>query len=205
MNKILIFSLLLIPAGAFAQAGGTAKAAAPAQAETKEAAMPYTEKGYFTAKIPAGWSKIEAAFGLSQEEKKVYGAEFAGAADADGIASKITLRYYAPGNLLHKTSEKFIKTHSAPVLGAALDGRLYGPVKKGAVGNYYARVFERRTFEYLPPETIAPKKIPVYEKFHVIPVKNGFYVLSYYSSMAAAKAGLADYEAVLASFRLLVR
>lgn len=167
--------------------------------------MPYTEKGYFTVNIPAGWNKAEAAFGLSQEEKKVYGAEFLGPEDADGISSKISVYYYAPGNLLHKTVEKFISTHSRPVLGAALDGRKYGPVKNGLVGKYYAKVFERWTFEFIPPESISPKKIPVYNKFHVIPVENGFYVLSYYSSMAAAKTGLTEYESVLATFKLLVR
>lgn len=193
MNKILIFSMLLVPCGAAAQAAA------------KEAPMAYTESGYFTVSIPAGWSKADAGMGLSQEEKKVYGAEFRGPEDADGIVSRITVRYYAPGNLLHKTVEKFINTHSRPVLGAAPDGRKYGPVKKGLVGNYYARVFERKTFEYLPPEAISPKKIPVYEKFHVIPVKNGFYVLSFYSSMATAKTGLAAYATVLSTFKLLVR
>ena len=188
ISKILALTVLILPAGASAQAGA------------KEAATAYTEDGYFTVKIPAGWYKADAAFGLSQEEKKVYGAEFLGPEDADGIVSKISVRYYAPGNMLHKTAEIFIATHSRPVLGAALDGEKYGPVENGLVGKYYAKIFERRIFEFVPPETISPKKIPIYEKFHVIPVKNGFYVLSYYSSMAAAETGLAEYESVLASF-----
>ena len=135
----------------------------------------------------------------------MFGAEFLGPTDGDGITSRISVRYYAPGNLLHKTAEKFISTHSKPVLGAAPGGRKYGPVKSGLAGKYYAKVFERKTFEFLPPETINPKKIPVYEKYHVVPVKTGFYVLSYYSSMATAKAGLAEYEKMLNTFKLLVR
>ena len=89
ISKILALTVLILPAGASAQAGA------------KEAATAYTEDGYFTVKIPAGWYKADAAFGLSQEEKKVYGAEFLGPEDADGIVSKISVRYYAPGNMLH--------------------------------------------------------------------------------------------------------
>lgn len=192
MKKIMALAVLLLGCAA-------------AQGGAKEAAMEYSEKGYFTVSVPPGWSKAESGFGLSQEEKKVFGAEFQGPKDADGITATITVRYYAPGNLLHKTAEKFISTHSRPVLGAAPGGRKYGPVKSGLAGKYYAKVFERKTFEFLPPETINPKKIPVYEKYHVVPVKNGFYVLSYYSSMAAAKAGLGDYDTVLNTFKLLVR
>jgi hypothetical protein len=173
---------------------------ASAQASAKEVATAYTENGYFTVKIPAGWNKADVGFGLSQEEKKVYGAEFLGPKDADGISSKISVRYYAPGNMLHKTAEKFITTHARPVLGAALEGMKYGPVEDGFAGKYHAKVFERETFEFIPPEAVSPEKVPVYERFHVISVKSGFYVLTYYSSMAAAKIGLAEYESVLASF-----
>ncbi|HAH31907.1 MAG TPA: hypothetical protein DCL44_06295 [Elusimicrobia bacterium] len=67
--------------------------------------------------------------------------------------------------MLHKTAEKFIALHSRPVLGAALDGRRYGPVKKGLVGKYYAKVFERRIFEFVPPEDISPKKFPYTKSF----------------------------------------
>ena len=193
MLNTILTGLLLLPGLAAAGDAG------------KGAAMNYTETGYFTVSLPAGWAKTEPALGLSKEEKKVFGAEFRKPADADGLSPKIAVFYYAPGNLLHKTPEKYIRVHSQPALGAAADGRQYGPVKAGAVGKYYAKIFERKTFEYVPPEGIKQKKVPVYEKFSVVPVKNGFYVLSYYSPMDSAKAGLADYEDALASFKLLVR
>ena len=54
------------------------------------------------------------------------------------------MKYYAPGNLLHKTFERFIKTHSRPVLGANLDGEKYGPVRDGSVAGRGAKLFERQ-------------------------------------------------------------
>ncbi|MGD9641842.1 MAG: hypothetical protein AB7V08_03785 [Elusimicrobiales bacterium] len=193
MRKILALAILLAPA------------AAPAADAGKEAGMTHTETGYFEVRFPAGWEKTEGAFGLSDSEKKVYGAEVSGARDADGLAPRISARYYAPGNLLHKTAEKFIRTHSRPALGAALDGQQYGPVKKGLAGKHYARVFDRKIFEFTPQESLNPKKIAVYEKFHVVPVKDGFFVLRYTAPAAAAKTHMKAYEAAVASFKPLNR
>jgi hypothetical protein len=193
MRKILALAILLAPA------------AAPAAAAGKEAGMTHTETGYFEVRFPAGWRQAETALGLSDAEKKVFGAEFSGERDADGLAPKISVRYYAPGNLLHKTAEKFIRTHSRPALGAALDGQQYSSVKKGLAGRQYARVFDRRIFDFTPQESLHPKKIAVYEKFHVVPVKDGFFVLRYSAPAAAAKAHLKAYEDAVASFRPLNR
>ncbi|MDD2805359.1 MAG: hypothetical protein PHV33_07370 [Elusimicrobiales bacterium] len=164
----------------------------------------YTQDKCFSVVFPQGWVKKEEGLGLSDAEKKVYGAEFFGPVSGD-LAVKIGVYYYAPGNLLYKTPEKFIKLHSQPALGINLDGKVYGKVKNGKAGNYFAKLFERRVFEYLPSNNLHPKKIPVYESFAVVPLKNGFFVLRYYAPMSQAKAGLAAYEAVLASFKPLVR
>ncbi len=177
--------------------------AGPAQGEAPRG-QAYAEGKYFSVVFPPGWVKKEEGVGLSDEEKKVYGAEFFGPA-AGGLAVRIGVHYYAPDNLVHKSPEKFIKLHSQPALGINLDGKVYGKVKPGKAGNYYARIFERKVFEYLPANALHPKKIPVYESFAVVPVKNGFFVLRYYAPMDLAKASLKEYEAVLASFKPLVR
>ncbi|HCC48302.1 MAG TPA: hypothetical protein DEQ38_09360 [Elusimicrobia bacterium] len=187
----------LILAAALCLGAAPASAGAPAGAA-------YTEGKYFTITVPGGWTKKDEGFGLSDEEKKVFGADFFGPA-ADGLAVRIGVHYYAPGNLVQPTPEKFIKLHSQPAIGVNVDGKVYGKVAAGKAGNYYARVFERKTFEYEPKEALHPKKIHVYEKFHVVPVKNGFYVLRYYAPMDLAKANLKHYQAVLASFKPLAR
>ncbi len=163
----------------------------------------YTEKKYFSVVIPSGWARHDAALGLSAEEKKVYGAEFLGPASGE-LSSSISVHYYAPGNLVQKTYRKFIKLHSKPALGANPDGNVYGEVKDGKAGNYYAKVFERRIFEYFPKNSMNPKKMDIYESYAVVPAKKGFFVLRYYSPLDIAKANKQAYESVLASFKPLL-
>lgn len=178
-------------------------AAGPALAEAP-VDQTYTEGKYFTVNVPSGWVKKDEALGLTDAEKKVYGAEFFGP-QAGKFAVRIGVQYYAPGNLVQPTSEKFIKLHSKPALGVNLNGKVYGKVAKGKAGNYYAKVFERKTFEYDPPTALHPNKIHIYEKFYVVPVKRGFFVLRYYAPMDLAKANLKQYEALVASFKPLTR
>ncbi len=175
----------------------------PSAAAAPEART-YTEAGYFTVAVPAGWVKKDEGIGLSDAEKKVYGAEFFGPA-AGKFAVRAGVQYYAPGNLVQPTAEKFIKLHSRPALGVNVDGKVYGKVKEGKAGSYYAKVFERRTYEYDPPEALHPKKIHIYEKFYVVPVKNGFFVLRYYAPMDLAKANLKKFEEFVSSFKPLKR
>ena len=179
-------------------------AACPVFAGGGAVGQAYTEENYFSVVFPSDWVKKDSGFGLSKDEKKVYGVEMFGPV-SDGLAVIIGVQYYAPENLVHKTPERFVKLHSQPALGVNLDGRVYGKVKSGKAGGCSTKVFERKVFEYLPPDALHPKKIPVYESFTVVPVKNGFYVLRYYAPMAIAKANLKAYEAVLASFKPLVR
>jgi hypothetical protein len=187
----------LIMAAALSFAAGPALAGA-------SSGQVYTEGKYFTVSIPAGWVKKDEGLGLSDAEKKVYGAEFFGP-QAGKFAVRIGVQYYAPGNLVHPTQEKFIKLHSGPALGVNLNGKVYGKVAKGKAGNYYAKVFERKTYEYDPPTALEPKKIHIYEKFYVVPVKRGFFVLRYYAPMDLAKANLKQYEDLVASFKPLTR
>lgn len=191
--KRIIFSLLLSPA------------LLCAQAEKRDAKMPekslkYTEGSYFTVTLPAGWEKRDSAFGLSAKEKKVYGVEVFGPAGEEGIACAISVHYYAPGNLLHKTMEKYIKRHAQPVFEANIDGKQYGKVKAGEVAGHSAKLFERITYEYFPPEAIKQKKVAVYEHFAVVPAKAGFYVLKYHAPKEIAKANIKAFEDILDSF-----
>jgi hypothetical protein len=164
-----------------------------------------SEGGYFKVILPSGWAKIEQTFGLSSEEKKVYGIDVLGPRSEDGIHSKISVHYYAPGNLLHKTMEKFITTHAQPVLGVNLDGEEYGRVKDDRVAGRDAKVFERKVYEYIPPHAVKPKKVGVYERFVVVPSNEGFYVLRYTAPENIAEKYQAVFEKVISSFEPLVK
>lgn len=164
----------------------------------------YMEKSRFSAVFPSGWTKKEEVLGLSDAEKKVYSVEMLAPVSGD-FPVKIGVHYYAPGNLLYKSHEKFIKLNAQSALGANLEGNVYGKVKDGLAGNCYARIFERKTLDYFPKQSMNPQKVYIYEKFAVVPVKTGFFVLRYYAPMDLAKANLKAYELVLASFKTLVR
>lgn len=185
-------------------AAGLALALAAASAPARAAGQPYTEGKYFSVTVPEGWVKKEKPLGLTDAEKGVFGSEFFGPVSGD-LAVLAGAFYYAPGNQVHPTPEKFIKLNAHPPLGINVDGKVYGPVMKGKAGNYYARIFERKTFEYEPKTALHPRKIHIYEKFYVLPVKNGFYVLHYYAPMDLARANLRHFDAFVASFKPLTR
>lgn len=191
--KSLMIAVLLSPALLCAQ-GGKGVARMP------EKSLKYAEGSYFTVTLPAGWEKRDSPFGLPAGEKKVYGVEVFGPAGAEGIVCRLSVHYYAPGNLLYKTMEKYIKRHAQPALGANIDGKQYGKVKNGEVAGHGARLFERITYEYTPSEAIDQKKVAVYEHFAVVPAKAGFYVLKYYAPKNIARANIKAFEAVLGSF-----
>ena len=191
MKRIFFAAFLLLVASAQAGAGG--------------AALPYTEKGYFSISVPVGWTKVEETFGLSKEEKKVFGADFTAPAGRDGIAPRISVHYYAPGNVVHRSAEKFIEKHAQPALGFAEEGERYGPVRDGRVGSRPAKLFERTKVIFVPPRSIDPKAVSMTEKFAVVPAKDGFFVLRLSIPEASAKAGIEVYESVLSSFRMKVR
>ena len=85
--------------------------------------------------------------------------------------------------------------------GVNLDAKEYGPVKDQPVAGRTAKVFERKVYEYLQPESIRPEKIPLYERFVVIPVKQGFYVLRYTAAQVIAEKYRSVFEKVVSSFK----
>ncbi|MDD2805865.1 MAG: hypothetical protein PHV33_09940 [Elusimicrobiales bacterium] len=164
----------------------------------------FTKEGCFTVAPPTGWAASLPSSALSEKERKIYGVEFTGPSAAAGTA-KITVNYYAPGNKLHKTPQRYIKLHSKPPFGVNTDKKEYGPVTNGLAGNYHAKVFERKVFEYVPAGSMDAQKVAVFERFAVVPVKQGFYVLRFTAPEALARENLKAYEAALASFKPLIK
>lgn len=157
---------------------------------------------YFQCKIPADWSIYEPGFGLSAEEKKVYGVTLFGPPNGRPVAPVISVHYYEPGNLLHKTMERFIRTHAEPVLGFVAEGRSYGKVRETELAGRKAQTFERIDIRFIGERALHPLKVSIFEKFIVIPDKKneGFYVLKL-SVPAAAKDKYAGiFEVIAESF-----
>jgi hypothetical protein len=158
----------------------------------------------FEVGVPVGWSRYSSAFGLSPEEKGVFDLVVLGPPSVEGIRSEIRVAYYAPGNMICKTVEKYLRLHTQPVFGSPSPGETYGTVREERIRGRTAWVFERGKFEFLPPESVEPQKIPVHERYVVISAREGFFVLHCYAGLDRKAIVLALFEAVLASFKPLV-
>jgi hypothetical protein len=140
----------------------------------------YVSSGnYFKCNIPADWSVYDPVFGLSAEDKKVYGINLFGPQNGSPVSPVISMHYYAPGNLLHKTMDIFIRRHSGPILGFILKGKSYGKVLQIEIAGREAKTFERIDIRFIGEEAINMPSVSIFEKFIVIPAKKdeGFYVL----------------------------
>ena len=164
------------------------------------AAKPYAEGGYFSVDVPSGWERESLPFGHTEAQKKIFGFNFFAGGNADGIPKRISVHYYAPGNMLYRNADQFIRLHSRPVLPSAEEGESYGPVRDGRVGKYPAKLFDRTTIMLVPPRSIDQKRVPVAERFAVVPAKEGFYVLQFSAPADVAAFCAADFDAVLSSF-----
>ena len=80
---------------------------------------------------------------------------------------------------MHKTMDRFIKSHAGPVLGFVSEGRSYGDLCKVQISGRESQAFERIDIKFVGERKINPQKVSVHEKFIVIPAREGegFYVL----------------------------
>lgn len=163
-----------------------------------------SEGNYFKCVLPKDWRKA-GSMGQPASEKKVYGVDIVGPAGADGISPSISVKYYAKGNALFKSAAEFIRIHSRPIPGLGLPGDKYGPITAIKLAGRSASAFERNKSGFAGPRQVENKEIPVFERYLVLPVREGFYALSYYSAASEAEAGLPVFEGVVKSFEPLVK
>jgi hypothetical protein len=161
-----------------------------------------SEGNYFKCTLPKDWRKV-ASLGQSSSEKKIYGVDVIGPAAAVGISPSISVKYYARGNTLFRSSDEFIKIHTRPIPGLGLDGDKYGPVTAITIAGRAAVKFERRKSDFAGPRRAENTKIPIYERYIVLQVKEGFYVLNYYCVFSEAKALSPAFYGVTNSFEPL--
>ena len=165
---------------------------------------PVVEPGHFEVGVPAGWSRQGPSMGLTDAERGVFPLRMRGPGTLGGIASEISIAYYAPGNLLHKTAEHYVRLHAAPVFGEAQPGENYSQQREITLAGRGGLRFERTKLERCGPRSLNPIQTPVYEGFVVLPAKAGFYVLRCRAGLPMRAAVTALFEAVLASFKPLV-
>lgn len=162
------------------------------------------EPGRFEVCVPESWSRYTSSMGLTDAERGEYRVYMRGPGSADGVESQIIIAYYAPGNLIHKSVEVYLRRLSQPVLGAALEDDVYGGVRKETLEGREVLRFERDKSVYLPPRSLNARKIPVHERFVVIPATAGFYVLRMGAGLERKDEVAALFEKVLVTFRPLI-
>lgn len=153
---------------------------------------------YFTAKVPKTWPKNES-ISMGRQARE-YGVDLKGPKGKAGAYTRISLTYYGPDHKRFKTVEKYISLNSKPQMN--IKGEKYGPVSNVMVASRNGKQFERRTFEYIPPYSVKPVEVPVFELQVVLPgKKGGFYALTYHAPMDLAKENMAVFDEVLLRFK----
>lgn len=180
-------AVILCSMASFAQGGGTGAAV-------------HRERDYFEVALPPGWAVQEQYLGLSPDEKKVYGITLIGPSTGTVIAAKMAAHYYAPGNLLDKTPEKFIRVHSSP---AGKGGA--GGVRRGKVGGLSAKMFENISYAASGGRSLNAESVEMRESFAVVPLKRGYCVLRYSAAADKYEEGRQAFEAFISSFRPLLK
>ncbi|HAH32009.1 MAG TPA: hypothetical protein DCL44_06820 [Elusimicrobia bacterium] len=178
----------------------------------QRSAMPNTRSGekyvaegkYFKCVLPAGWQKLDI-MGQPPQEGKVYGVDVVGRTGTEGIAPSISVKYYARHNKLFKSAEEFLRIHSKPIVGLGLAGDKYSSVTAIRLAGRPASKFERRKSTFARPRQVKNKPIPVFERYIVLPARDGFFVLNYYCAFSEAKANLPSFEGVVNSFEPLIK
>ncbi|MCE5312678.1 MAG: hypothetical protein LLF86_05945 [Nitrospiraceae bacterium] len=185
---------------------------------TNQEFVSYEYKGFFVCDIPKQWSINDGTmqFGLKPEEKKVYGIYLYGPSEAD-IPVRISVHFYAEGNLLHKSMERYIKAHSQPILGYVPEGSSYGPVQEITIAGRKAKKFEQKKSEFVGSRSLLPdpgakdprvyekmaRKVYALEQYIVIPAEKGFYVLSLRTPEDSASLFQPVFDRVVNSFKPL--
>lgn len=180
--------------------------------------LPLTAEGYFNCEIPAGWGQGDHSLGLSADEKGAYGIALHGPWRGE-IPVKISISYYAEGNLLYRSADHYLRLFSQPALGVALEGSNYGPVTKATVSGRQALMFERVKNEFVPMQIdlgpdqpgdgngmvyerreLMARPIAVKERFVVLPAESGFYALRYSAAEENFQEFLPLFEKVTDTF-----
>ena len=185
---------------------------------------PLSAAKFFRYQVPAGWSEVqEHPFGLSAEEKKVFTVTFHGPWRGE-IPVRISAAYYAQGNLLYKSVERYLQIFSPVSSVAGPEADAQGRAKSITVSGKEAMLFERERKEFMPMHHLIDLNDPplrddprvyerrgemmaravlVRERFVVIPGKAGFYALRYSAEAEDFQGFLPDFEKLTSTFEIL--
>lgn len=153
----------------------------------------------YSISVPRGWQPKRDV--REDKRSKVYGVLLVGPRADAGVASKISVDFYAPGNTLFPDADAFLKrSHSDGVV--PLSGEKTGPIVPAILAGLRGRKFQRKTSEFTPPDSPAARETRITEDTFVAPARGGFFVLTYSAPDALYARGLKSFDAVAASLTL---
>ena len=144
----------------------------------------------FDCAAPAQWD--------SQKEERL--TTFTGPRGPENLAPVITVRYVLPGDPEKGDADAYLKRLTAK---SDLDvpGWITGPVAAATVAGRKARRVERDVSEFVPPNSMDTKEIPMKEIHLAVPASKGWYLIVYYAPRSADAKQRKVYERFLKSFK----
>ena len=197
----LLLTLSLFSGAVFAgtpAAPVKAKAAAKPQQTTK-----YTNYNMesFTCEIPGAWELKRDT--VKEMKTKVRKLELSGPR-AENAPLFIYATHYRKGSSAFVDYKDFIERNSKNILGETeSDTEKFSLVKETSLAGKKAFEFDSEIKEYLHPESKSDESVMIKEKFYVIPAKDGFFVLHYYSPSSAFNKHLPAFKKLVATFKPL--
>lgn len=172
----------------------------PARAGSQVYSAFTLKEGRFSCQIPSNWSSRREA-GLEQKEK-AFGVFLTGPRSSEGASTQIEVRYYAPGNAVFPKADDFMSANLKPSV-IPRKGEKPPVVEKAVVAGLPAKRFTRKSFQYIPPDSMDTREIPISEEVVLIEAKDGFYTLSYSAPTSLDAAQRLVFQKVLNSFKPL--
>jgi len=117
------------------------------------------------------------------------------------LPPKIAVDYYGAGNPSFKDADDYLQTNRDG--GIPLKDEKTGPIEKMRVAQLPAKGFFRDTFEYIPPNSLHPVKVPVREEYIVLPYGDGFFVLVYSTQASSYRLYYPVFQRLVDSFHPL--
>jgi hypothetical protein len=160
--------------------------------------VPGGEKDAFRCSVPADWRQTRDEH--DDERTHTFGVLLSGPMGAEGISPTVSVRFYGPGNPTAETADAFINRQTRPSLVAPRDEET-SKVSDAVVAGLKARTFARKTSEFLNPDTLDAKAVPVRQEVFVVPGPKGYFVLRFSAPVGSFDKWKPVFQEVRDSFK----
>lgn len=154
--------------------------AAPAVTEKSEIQLSCGLQPYFDCIVPHDWGVYKSPE-FSTRKSKLFGLRLVGPRSPKGALVRIDAHYFSPGNRVHDSAEKYVRTVAMldGGVGIGLPGEKITRPEPAEFKGLKATRFTVNTFDFIRVTRTSDRKVAIKEEHLVIPVGKGFYVLEY--------------------------